>query len=114
MKGTLDVERSKRSGGYRNPKVIAAGVLGFGFVVGLLVAVSVVEKYLKEAPLLVFLLPFLGMFSLLLLLPLVVFVTYADDFSDVNPLKPKDYFYLMKKTFGALKEGKSRIQVKDL
>jgi hypothetical protein len=44
--------------------------------------------------------------------PLLMFISYAKEFPNCNPARPKDYWMLCKRTFGALKNGK--IKQKDV
>jgi hypothetical protein len=49
---------------------------------------------------------------LLAFLPLVLFCCYQEDFGNLNVLKPKDYLFLVRKTYNAIRDNNWKITAK--
>jgi len=49
---------------------------------------------------------------LLAFLPLVLFCCYQEDFGNLNVLKPKDYLFLVRKTYSAIRDNNWKITAK--
>ncbi|CAL6335527.1 unnamed protein product [Bathycoccus prasinos] len=59
--------------------------------------------------------PFTGAMYLFLVMPLATCFAFPQDLpSNVNPLKPKDYAFLVKKTWFAMKRNNFKVEGKDL
>ena len=59
--------------------------------------------------------PFTGAMYLFLVMPLATCFAFPQDLpSNVNPLKPKDYVFLIKKTWFAMKRNNFKVEGKDL
>ena len=59
--------------------------------------------------------PFTGAMYLFLVMPLATCFAFPQDLpSNVNPLKPKDYAFLIKKTWFAMKRNNFKVEGKDL
>lgn len=59
--------------------------------------------------------PFTGAMYLFLVMPLATCFAFPQDLpSNVNPLKPKDYAFLLKKTWFAMKRNNFKVEGKDL
>jgi len=59
--------------------------------------------------------PFTGAMYLFLVMPLATCFAFPQDLpSNVNPLKPKDYAFLVKKTWFAMKRNNLKVEGKDL
>ena len=68
------------------------------------------QGHIKQNPRLVMLLPPFGALCLCSVLPLVMYVAYQEDFGNkINPLRPDHYWYLARKTFGALKNNNWKV-----
>jgi hypothetical protein len=71
-------------------------------------------KLLAKQPMIPMLFPVAGGLFFALMLPLLVFIVYSEDFSGLNPILPHHYFFIAKKTFKALETGNWKVSAKDL
>eukprot|EP00894_Picocystis_sp_ML_P001475 jgi/Pico_ML_1/51992/g2774.t1 len=60
------------------------------------------------------LLPVLAAGAIAAVIPLVMFLSYQEDFEKLNPLIPSHYLFLAKKTMYALKTNNWKVSAKDL
>uniref|UniRef100_A0A7S0RKR1 Uncharacterized protein n=1 Tax=Pyramimonas obovata TaxID=1411642 RepID=A0A7S0RKR1_9CHLO len=114
MNSILDLDRTKSRPRLNNPRALAAvfmGVTIFGLFAYFL---SHLEKLVSKSPGLVFLFPLSGILMIAAILPLVMFISYQDDFKEVNPLHPKVYMMLVKKTYIAMKDNNWKVSAKDI
>jgi hypothetical protein len=62
----------------------------------------------------VILFPLLGAAFLLTLLPIATYASYPADFLGLNPVNPKHFVYIAKKTWGSMKQNDLKVKSKDL
>jgi hypothetical protein len=115
MNSILDVERTKGARPkLNNPRALGAIFMGVSIFAIFGYLLTHLEKLVAKAPALVFLFPMSGIVLLGSLLPLIMFISYQDDFKAVNPLNPKSYLMLCKKTYVALMENNWKVSAKDI
>lgn len=76
---------------------------------------KIVHDLLRESFVFVALFPITGAIYLFLLMPLATAFAFPKDLpKDVNPLIPRDYAFLVKKTWFAMKNNNFKVDGKDL
>mmetsp|Transcript_11306 Transcript_11306/g.15391 ORF Transcript_11306/g.15391 Transcript_11306/m.15391 type:complete len:121 (+) Transcript_11306:225-587(+) len=116
MNSILDINRSAKTTirNLKNPRAITAIFIVIMIMVLFFYVLRLLEGLVKKAPQIVMLFPICGVGMIILVLPLIMFICYQEDFCNVNPLNPKDYIMLLKKTCNALKNNNFKITAKDL
>lgn len=80
----------------------------------LMASVSWIAEFLHQNPHLRFLFPIFGGLCVMSIVPLGVYLTFQQEFPNVNPIIPTHYFYLAKRCFKALQENNGKVTGKDL
>ncbi|EIE26703.1 hypothetical protein COCSUDRAFT_32248 [Coccomyxa subellipsoidea C-169] len=104
-------EAQKRT---NNVRAILTIILMVTFFGSMIASVTSIADFLEHHPELRFLFPLLGAGSVLLIIPLGVYLTNQGDFPDVNPIIPSHYFRLARRCFVAMVENDGKVSGKDL
>ncbi|CAK0734989.1 hypothetical protein CVIRNUC_000512 [Coccomyxa viridis] len=89
--------------------LLIVGIFGF-----LTASVSRIAEFLHTHPHLQVLFPIIGAACVISVIPLGVYLTFQNEFPNVNPIIPTHYFYLAKRCFKALQENNGKVTGKDL
>lgn len=76
--------------------------------------VHYMQVHIQENFLFVVLLPPIAVATLGLVLPLLVYITFHDDFRHLNPLVPLHYYQIVVRCLRALERGGGKVSIKDL
>mmetsp|Transcript_25383 Transcript_25383/g.71010 ORF Transcript_25383/g.71010 Transcript_25383/m.71010 type:complete len:122 (+) Transcript_25383:198-563(+) len=114
-RGTLDVTRDQK-GLSKRPAVYGAMVLIAVFFGAFMYGVSLVGGFHTNRKnfILPMLFPMMGVLFFACVMPLFVFVVYADDFEGINPLIPTHYIFIWKKTWKGFESGNWKLTAKEL
>jgi len=117
MSGILD---SQGRGSQKSQKIrkIAATVLAVGTGVAFFVAIFSLQDVVTAIPVLRhfqnILLPLLAITTIVLILPLVFYLSFQDQFGTLNPLIPSHYVFLLRKSLTAIKDNDFKVSAKDM
>lgn len=112
-RGLLEGDSSFNSASLRKPRVIAAILMGLApMLVGYLVLHTMHGRAL---PLWLFMFFPPGFAALMAYsIPLLVYISHEEDFAETNPMNPRHYFSLWKRTMTALGSNDFKVKAKDL
>lgn len=65
-------------------------------------------------PLVVGAYPFIGVGSLILAFPFLMFLAFSKEFNRLNPLLPQDYWFLLNRALTAANRGNMKVTSKEL
>jgi hypothetical protein len=116
MVGTLGAQRNHNVNFFRNGKVLSAVFMIIVIFASFIGAVLYAHYASGLIHVLFFpLFPILFLASLSLSLPLLMYVSYPEEFRHLHPLVPRDYMRLCKRTLQVLNNnGRMKISAKDL
>jgi len=72
------------------------------------------QEHVPGQPLYVGLYPIIGIGSLVLSFPFILFLSFPEEFARVQPLVPSDYIFLLRRSVGAAHTGNMKISAKEL
>ena len=78
-------------------------------VAGFWTLIHSVQDHLDAYPALVVAYPLLGMGSLLLLVPLIVFLSFHREFEGLSPLYPPHFLFLLRRIAGASQQNNMKV-----
>eukprot|EP01026_Neomeris_dumetosa_P022025 TRINITY_DN19113_c0_g1_i12.p2 TRINITY_DN19113_c0_g1~~TRINITY_DN19113_c0_g1_i12.p2 ORF type:complete len:136 (-),score=1.17 TRINITY_DN19113_c0_g1_i12:243-614(-) len=96
------------------PKVLTALVMLLCLWFAMWVVVHELQIYAAKNLILLLCYPFTGISTIVLSTPLILYISYSEDFKDINPLRPDHFFFLLKRVVKAVNENQSKITPKNL
>eukprot|EP01023_Acetabularia_acetabulum_P066104 TRINITY_DN8864_c0_g1_i2.p2 TRINITY_DN8864_c0_g1~~TRINITY_DN8864_c0_g1_i2.p2 ORF type:complete len:124 (+),score=5.06 TRINITY_DN8864_c0_g1_i2:62-433(+) len=115
LSGILDTEsKAPQLSNLTKPKVLTAIAMMLGVWFGMWVAVHELQIYAIQYPLLLPLYPLIGISTIVLSTPLIMFIFNSEDFKDINPARPAHFYFLLKRVIKAINENNSKITPKNL
>jgi len=117
MSGILEAQQGRTPKSHTIRKV-AAAVLAVGLFTAFFAAVFSMQDLVAAVPVLRhfqnFLFPLLAIGTILLILPLVFYLSFQEEFGNLNPLIPSHYYFLLKKSMTAIKDNNFKVSAKDM
>eukprot|EP00878_Enallax_costatus_P010610 GHUV01011083.1.p2 GENE.GHUV01011083.1~~GHUV01011083.1.p2 ORF type:complete len:112 (+),score=30.66 GHUV01011083.1:632-967(+) len=104
-------------GGHRrrfNASCISAALLILVILAGLYAFLHYAQAHIARNPFVVMLFPPVAAGSLAAIVPLLMFITYQDDFKKLNPWNPLDFYTISKRCYQAMARNNMKVAEKDL
>ncbi|GMH38303.1 hypothetical protein BSKO_06187 [Bryopsis sp. KO-2023] len=96
------------------PRTVAGVLAGIFLCAVFWYTVHGLQDLIHIHPIAVLLFPLVGVLFMINVIPIVVFLSFEEEFGGLNPILPWDYIKICFKTFIALRENKWKVSNKDL